>query len=340
MALTIRPITDQTQWNNFIISCPVQTFLHSWQWGQVQQQMGEPVQCLGIFSHDQLIGAALVITVQARRGWHYLIPHGPVAADDATVYRIIPALIQHLQIKAPSRIAAIRIAPLLVSSPITDAFFTRHNFVPAPLHVHAELTWVLDINHSDEELLAGMRKTTRQSIRKALAQGVTTTIVTDDTALPNFWQLYQQTKQRHHFIPWSYNMLAAQLKTFSSTSNVFTITAQHENRAVAAAILIHFGSTVYYYHGASVKLPSSVPASQLIQWHAIQAARARQANLYNFWGIAPDNQPHHPFTGITTFKKGFGGHAINYAHAQDLPLNWRYWPLWSLEKYRQLKKGF
>lgn len=302
--------------------------------------MGEPVQYLGVFSKDQLLGAALVITVQARRGWHYLIPHGPVAADDATVYQIMPALIRHLQHQAPRRIAAIRIAPLLVASSAADSFFTQQKFVSAPLHVHAELTWVLDINQSDEELLAGMRKTTRQSIRKAIAQNVTTAIVTDDSALPNFWQLYQQTKQRHHFIPWSYGMLAAQLKIFSATNNVFTITARHQNRDVAAAILIHFGSTVYYYHGASVKLPSAIPASQLIQWHAIQAARARHATLYNFWGIAADDQPHHPFAGITTFKKGFGGRAIDYAHAQDLPLNWRYWPLWSVEKYRQLKKGF
>jgi lipid II:glycine glycyltransferase (peptidoglycan interpeptide bridge formation enzyme) len=131
-----------------------------------------------------------------------------------------------------------------------------------------------------------------------------------------------------------------QLKTFAATNNIFTLTANYQGQDVASAILIHFGKTVYYYHGASVKLPSTVPASQLLQWRAIQAARSRHANLYNFWGIAPDNRPDHPFAGITIFKKGFGGRALNYTHARDLPLSWRYWSLWSIDKYRQLKKGF
>lgn len=340
MSIIIKPIDDQRRWNDFVLSCPTHTFLHSRQWGQVQQEMGEPVQYLGIFSSLTMIGAALVITVRARRGWHYLIPHGPLAADESATRRIIPPLVHYLTARAPRRLAAIRIAPLLLTSPATTAFFASHHFVPAPLPVHAEQTWILDINRSDQELLAGMRKTTRHAIRKAEAQNVTTAIVTDDSALATFWQLYQQTKQRHHFVPWSYDMLAAQLKLFSPANNIFTITARYNDEPVAAAILIHFGSIVYYYHGASIKLPSSVPAAQLIQWRAIQAARTRGATLYNFWGIAPADRPHHPFAGITTFKKGFGGRELNFAHAQDLPLNWHYYPLWAIEKYRQMKKGF
>ena len=338
--MDIHPISDQQSWNNFVLSCPDQSFLQSWQWGQVQRQMGEPVDYLGFFSADRLIGVALIITVRARRGWHYLVPHGPLAANNETMRRIIPFLVDYLRQHAPRRLSAIRLAPFLPSTPEHTDFFKHQRFISAPLHVHAEQTWVLDINRPDAELLAGMRKTTRQAIRKAQQQNVTVELVTDDAALPVFWELYQQTKQRHHFVPWSHDMLAAQLSIFSAANNVFSVTARIADRPVAAAILIHFGHTVYYYHGASIRLPNAAPASQLLQWHAIQTARARQANLYNFWGIAPDNQPHHPFAGITTFKKGFGGRAVNLHHAQDLPLTWRYWPLFIIEKSRQLRRGF
>jgi len=338
--MNIRSITDPQAWNNFVLSCSPNTFLHSWQWGQVQQSIDEQVDYLGIFSGSKQIGAALVITVNAKRGRHHLIPHGPLAQDEKTVRQILPALAAHLKNNNPGQTCALRIAPLLLSTDHNKKYLSLLGFRPAPLHVHAELTWVLDINRPAEELLSNMRKTTRHAIRRAQKNNVTTSIITDNTALNRFWHLYTKTHHRHNFTPWPRPMLEAQQQHFSVSNNIFTIIAQHNGHDVAAAILIHFGNTVYYYHGASIKLPSSIPAAQLLQWEAIQEAQRRGATQYNFWGIAPDNQPKHPFAGITTFKKGFGGEAHNFIHAHDLPLSPRYYLLWTIETARRLKRGF
>jgi lipid II:glycine glycyltransferase (peptidoglycan interpeptide bridge formation enzyme) len=93
MSISIEPLADIDRWNYFVASCPTHTFLHSWQWGQVQLQMGEPVQYLGFYRQHQLIGVALVITVKARRGWHYLVPHGPLGQDEETIRQLIPPLV-------------------------------------------------------------------------------------------------------------------------------------------------------------------------------------------------------------------------------------------------------
>ncbi|HLD25685.1 MAG TPA: peptidoglycan bridge formation glycyltransferase FemA/FemB family protein [Candidatus Andersenbacteria bacterium] len=359
----IKEITDPATWNSFLEKIQPNTFLQSWQWGQVQKATGENARCLGVFEGNQQVGAALVIVVNARRGRHYLIPHGPifsptveeisrgqtvlpllegelegVGANSSTVRELITYLKSAAK---QDRVVALRVAPLLKNTLANHQLFRNLGFRPAPLHVHAELTWLLDINKSDEELLAGMRKTTRHAIRKAEQGGVTAEVITDPAlALARFWPLYQETHTRHGFVLWPQEMIRSQLEIFSAHNNIFTVIARHNNQDVAAAIIPIFSTTAFYYHGASEKLPSNIPAAQLVQWAAIREARHRGLTRYNFWGIAPNNQPQHPFTGITTFKKGFGGYAIDYLHAQDLPLSFKYWQLWAVDSWRKYRRGF
>lgn len=338
----IREILDRNEWNEFILGLDANTFLQSWEWGQVQLATGETVKYLGIFEGSEQIGAALVIVVNARRGRHYLIPHGPLAADEIRVRWIVPELVAWLKKQSQQdRICCLRVAPLMLANEENEKFWQGLGFGPAPLHVHAELTWVLDISRTEVELKAGMRKTTRHAVRKAEQAGVMTKVVVDPIeALQRFWPLYEQTKQRHGFVVWPKMMVEAQLKNFSAGNHIFTVIAQYNGQDVAAAILPYFGQTVFYYHGASIKLPSSVPAAQLLQWAAIKEAKKRGATRYNFWGIAPEAKPNHPFAGLTVFKKGFGGQEISYMHAQDLPLSWKYLSLWLVDSYRRIKRGF
>ena len=47
-------------------------------------------------------------------------------------------------------------------------------------------------------------------------------------------------------------------------------------------------------------------------------------------GIAPENAPNHPWAGVTRFKLGFGGRAVDYPGTFDLPLNRLWYTLYSL----------
>ncbi len=361
----IREIDNKEVWNNFVLSVSFNTFLQSWEWGQVQKETGESIKYFGLyapaaqFQHlvldkpsftlagsyiesGELYAVALVITVEAKRGRHYLIPHGPIVRDESRARQALLELVRFLKNQAKKDgVSCLRVAPLMLATKENKKLFEDIGFKPAPLHVHAELTLVLDITRSEDEILSGMRKTTRQAIRKAESAGVTTQIVTDsDEALQRFWPLYEQTRERHGFVLWPREMIREQLKLFGVEGRIFTVVARHNNCDVAAAILPHFGKTVFYYHGASLKLPGGVPAAQLVQWAAIKEAKRRGAARYNFWGVAPANKPQHPFAGITVFKKGFGGEVIDYMHAQDLPLSYKYFSLWLVDSYRRMRRGF
>lgn len=339
--LTISEIADAKQWNAFILSLRPNTFLQSWEWGEVQRRSGEGVRYLGLYENERQIGAALILTVKARRGKFLLCPHGPLFASDEIAGKHLPAVVEHLKEKAQKDSAvAIRIAPLLITTPQTFNSFRSLGFRASPLHVHTELTWMLDITKNEAQLLADMRKTTRHAVKKAETVGITTEISTDPHSLERFWPLYTTTKYRHGFVPFSKKLLQDQVALFGEKNQMFFVVAKHHDKDIATAILIHFGDTVFYHHGASVKLPSSLPASHAVQWAAIREAKRRGATRYNFWGIAPENEPKHPFAGITIFKKGFGGYPLDYLHAQDLSLSLKYWKLWAIEMYRKYKRGF
>ena len=42
---------------------------------------------------------------------------------------------------------------------------------------------------------------------------------------------------------------------------------------------------------------------------------------YNLWGIAPEGQTHHRYSGVTTFKTGFSEKRFTYVEAQDISVS-------------------
>ncbi len=337
--MTIREITTKEAWDAYLLPLAPNTFLQSWEWGQVQQREGEKVWYLGLYDGSVQVGISVVLGVHARRGNYFLIPHGPIIPDEkytAPALQEIAAYVRNTGFPA----VALRVAPLLESAPQRDELFAKLGFRSAPLHIHAELTWVLQCSQPEEQLLSGMRKTARHAIRRAEKEGVLIEVLTDASGFERFWPLYETTTSRHGFVPFTRSFIAAQVEEFSKQGRVYMPVATYRGKDVAAAIMIHYADTVFYYHGASLKIEGNVPAAHLLHWRSIQEAKRRGATRYNFWGIARDDEKNHPFAGITVFKKGFGGEAMNYMHAQDLPLSLGYWKLWAIEMLRKLKRGF
>ena len=77
-----RTIESREQWEQFLLTCAERSFLQSWNWGEFQQAMREKIWRFGIFNGEELIGAALVVKVAAKRGTFLLVPHGPVLRED------------------------------------------------------------------------------------------------------------------------------------------------------------------------------------------------------------------------------------------------------------------
>lgn len=249
--------------------------------------------------------------------------------------------------------AYLRIAPLLQKDQELESIFTRAGFRDAPIHVHPERAWILDIRPSEEKLLEAMRKTTRYSIRKAIKDGVKIRNTRNPKELRAFYDLYLTTVGRQHFTPFSFSYVLNELECFQggSGSDAQIFFAEYQGETLATALAVFTPWSGFYHHGAASLVYPKISASHLLQWEIIREAKKRGCEYYNFWGLSHKNpttffdqaarifRPIHPWAGITLFKTGFGGFEQNYIHAQDYVLNKTYWMTYVLESARRIKRG-
>jgi lipid II:glycine glycyltransferase (peptidoglycan interpeptide bridge formation enzyme) len=316
----VEKIWDKRVWERFVLSKNPQSFLQSWNWGETNKLMGNKVLRLGFYYGKVLVGVCLLIKQEAKRGSHFLIPGGPLM--NWKDKKLINLFVKEIKkIGKSEGVWFIRARPELLNTGENDQLFKKLGFVSAPMHLHAENTWVLNLKKTQNELLANMRKNTRYSVRKSLEKGIEL-IESDNFAdVKILASLQEETVRRHKFTGFPAKFFKAQLEAFGVDDQAKLFLCKKDNQILVAAIIIFYGDIAYYHHSASNEKARALLASYYLQWRVIQEAKKRGCKEYNFWGVAPTDNPRHRFYGVTVFKKGFGGRQIDWLHAQDLPIS-------------------
>jgi len=149
------------------------------------------------------------------------------------------------------------------------------------------------------------------------------------------YDLEIETATRHNFVPFKYDFLESHFKNFVKDGQLLIFEGEWNREVISSAMIVFYGKeATYHYSGSSGKFPE-VPVNYLLQWEVIKEAKKRGMAIYNFWGIAPNDDPTHRFAGVTTFKKGFGGFKKDYLHAHDLPMSPLYWGVNLFENLRR-----
>lgn len=336
----VENIEDREIWEKFLLSQKQQPFFQSWGWGELNEKLHNRIFRLGVYdpSGAGLVGICLAIDIKAKRGHFLHLRHGPVLKIFQSKY--FDPLIFYIK-KLAKDVGAdfLRVSPIVADDEKTRKFFKRRGFHNSPLHrMDAEDCWVLDLDKSEDQLLTGMRKTTRYLIRKGEKEGVVAALAKDTKDAQIFAKLYHKTAHKHGFLP--HRGIIEEFELFKKENIAELFLAKYKNKTVAGALIVFYGDSAIYHHGASDPKYDNLSPSYLLQWEAIREAKRRSKKLYNFWGIAPENKPNHPWAGLTLFKKGFGGYAKSSLHAQDLPLTPKYWFTSTLETFRRLTKGY
>jgi len=357
--MEIKEIQNKEEWEGFLLQCKEKTFLQSWNWGEFNNKMGEKIWRLGAYNKDKLIGVALIFKISARRGTFLFIPHGPVVSDDLTdrdKKEILGLILLHLgDIAKKEKAIFIRVAPAFLESEKNNNIFIDLGFRKAPIHMHPEVTWELDITPPEEKILMNMRKTTRYLIRQAEKNpDINITISNKIEDLKFFWPVYLKTAERHHFVVFSEKYLETEFNSFvkgpeepsGSYPEVLIFLGKYKEEVVSVALFVFWQEMCFYHHSGSLTKFNKIPVSYLLQWRAIQQAKNRGCKTYNFWGITPGveteldaQRSKHPWAGLSLFKMGFGGYKKEYVKTQDLILSKKYWINYIIESIRKRKRN-
>lgn len=341
---------SQDKWNDFVSTAPGGSFLQSWEWGQMQEKLGVPYWRLieGSESNVQAVALAVNRPLPWGKSWTY-IPRGPLwenSPTSAPVGATVGRLTQEagLPAEALAKAGGEILRQIIDRAKQERAVFIRiephtmpgKEWQKAANDVQPRHTLVLDLKKTEEELLGEMHQKTRYNIKLAGKKGVTVRFSTDLTDLDHFLRLSTDVHERSAFNyhPEAYyRAMGAAL----SPAGAFEIAiAKHENDVLAVHLLVYFGDTVTYVHGASSSAKRDFMAPHLLQWESIKRAKERGYKKYDFFGVAPEavsppagggdrgGGSKHPWAGITRFKEGFGGRRVSYLGAYDYVLD----PLW------------
>ncbi|HMS50033.1 MAG TPA: peptidoglycan bridge formation glycyltransferase FemA/FemB family protein [Candidatus Saccharibacteria bacterium] len=319
--ISVEPITEKDVWEVFMAQHPEANFLHSWFWADFHERLGHRVHRCGFFKNGQLVGVMLAIVENAKRGRHLIVPAGPIIDwEDSALAK--KAVAEMKRIAKREKCVFIRVRPQIVTSTKYKNIFRRLGFVSAQMHLHAELTSQLDITKDESSLLAEFRKNTRYELKQADKRGIKISSTTDVKAIEEFYMLQLATARRHGFVPYGKRFLQKQFETFAAEDKVLLYSAHtKDGKLIAQAFIIFYNKEAAYHYGASTDLGRKEPGAYAIQWAAIQEAKRRGCERYNFWGVVQPDQTKHRFYGVSVFKRGFRGEDVEYLHAQDLVIN-------------------
>jgi lipid II:glycine glycyltransferase (peptidoglycan interpeptide bridge formation enzyme) len=154
---------------------------------------------------------------------------------------------------------------------------------------------------------------------------VSVSVVTDPTdtaAIDALHGLVLETQRRAGFPPPALERYRLAWRGLGGAGRACILEARRDGRLLASGMLVIEGHRSFYQFAGSVREAPGEPkhyASYLLQWEMMRRAREGGASLHDLWGIAPAGAgPEHPWSGVTLFKKGFGGRAVTWAGTFDI----------------------
>lgn len=109
---------------------------------------------------------------------------------------------------------------------------------------------------------------------------------------------------------------------------------------ITAGVFIFDSDKLNYVYGGTYSWYMSFMAPYLMQINMINIAIENHLDKYDFGGITGTFERVTPNFGVYEFKRGFGGHVVEYVGEFDLILNEIFYKLYvdSLKIYRNIKK--
>ena len=289
-----------------------QDFLQSAEWAAFQKAAGKKTFLLesGNFS------ASLIMHELPIVGKYLYCPRGPIFCHPEFISGSDSEMLKQVQhdIKKLIDLAKKENAGWIRIEPENEEILenTRKNIpekiVKAPHDMQPKENFVLDITKSIEQLLSEMKSKTRYNIGVAQKRGVKIySCQKNDMECARiqkyFFRLTKEMAERNRISTHPEGYYKQMIESIPADM-LKIYAAEYDGKIIAANLIVFFGNTVIYLHGASSNENRNVMAPFLLQWQAILDAKEKGFSSYDFGGIKTGDAEN-SWAGITQFKTGF-----------------------------------
>lgn len=326
-------------YEKFVLQYPDSNFFQSWVFGEFQESLPYRGKSWALLTqpttgNQQLTtgtqASCLVIKIKLLMNFCWLwVPYGPLLTQQTTDNKqLTTTVFEDLErIAKEERAIFARIEPPLTLQTTDNKQLTTvalHKIIPSPTRYTPEHTLILDLEKSEDEILAQMKPKGRYNIQVAKKHGVAIERIpgadVDENILNNFYEILRKTGDRDEFGIHPKYFYKNLLEIFGRNKMADLFLAKTpDGKIIAGIIAVYYKDTATYYYGASDYEHRNLMAPYLLQWEAILEARCRGMKHYDFLGVAPEGaKENHPWAGVTEFKKKFGGKEVIYPKAFDI----------------------
>ena len=298
--------------------------LQSWEWGEFRKKDGKKVIRLGAFD-GKVLKAAYQLTVHPLPKINctaLYFPKGPM--PDKIMLEALK------KVGEKERAIFIKIEPNIKDNQdVVNFLLTNGCQKGRPLFT--KYTFQLDLQKTEEQLLADMKPKTRYNIKVAQKHGVE--IVEDNSpqAFENYLKLTAETTKRQKFYAHSeaYHRKMWMMMQPSGIAHLFL--AKYQNQVLAADIFFVFNKILYYPYGSSTREHREVMAPYALFWEVIKFGQKMDCKNFDMWGTpGPNPSPRDPYFGFHRFKEGFGPSLVEFIGTYDLVINPTLYKLFNL----------
>ena len=350
-------------WNELISRLPNPHFLQTYEWGQVKAKYGwSPLYAVWdadgswkvesdpnlLSTFHSPVAAALILKRQIlRNGFAARLsilysPKGPLL--DWTNESLRARVLNDLQAFAKQQGAIfLKMDPDVVlgtgvpasEDEVVDANgqlvmneLKRRGWEYASDQIQFKNTVLIDLNPTEEEMLARMKQKTRYNIRLAEKKSASLRVGTKGD-LPMLYKMYAETSVRDGFVIRDENYYKIVWELFmsgeqSEIPHAEPLIAEVDGEPVAAIFVFYFAGRAYYVYGMSRNVHREKMPTYLLQWEAMKRAKAKGCVAYDLWGAPEVFDESDSMWGVYRFKEGLGGQVVRTLGAWDFAPS----PLW------------
>ena len=303
--------------------------LQSVVWREFQGSLGRITHCLGDPGWQ-----ALVIEERTAVGSLWYAPYGPVLEHPSVLPHALAGLREAARGHGMSWVRVEPQCPPRMGTAFTDTV-QRQNATAAslsaalrasgarraPRDIQPAFTRWVDLTRTPEAILKDMTGTNRNLWRRHGDKGITISSSHRVEAADAVIDLLHRTAGRNGFTAQPGDYLRTAARSLGPTESCTAYTSS-VNGTVVSALLTYDSPTtrIFAHSGMDAGVRKLRPNQPLIAQALLDAAAQGQV-VADLFGTAPPDDPNHPWSGFSSFKRSFGGADVALGGTWDVPVS-------------------
>ncbi len=335
------------KWNEIIVANPDGGhFLQSIEWGEFKTEWSwNPLRFI-LEDNDNKKLAIQFLKRKTPLGWIWYCPKGPnLSSFSANQWHYL--LESLVKIARKNNVLLIKIEPEIIENEKEIIKYKSFGLIKSKLDLQFKATTFVNLEKTEEEILAGFKQKTRYNIRLAQKYGIAAEENSSQEGIRIMYNLHEKTSSRANFFirPKKYILNYWKKCIEANCGKIFI--ASLSGKPIAGLFAYYMGKKIWYKDGGSSKERKETMAPYALQWFAINWAKKNGFETYDMVAVPPLAERNEKSTwwGLYRFKSGFNPNITEFVGCLDLPIKkhsyviWRKLEPWYLRLHKKITKN-